>query len=225
MATFVIVHGAFAGGWYMRPLALRLRAAGHEVFTPTLTGFGERVHLAHPAIDLDTHIQDVVHVLYYEDLWEVILVGKSYGGMVITGVAERIPERLGQLVYVEGAVPEDGQSLMDLLPPALKAEWEQAAKVHGEGWRIPIDPTIHPRITAAPLKPMQQPLAVNNAVAAALPRTYIYTTDKQAGGGFFEACARRAQAYGWDYYELPTGHEPEQTMPQELAELLITATR
>ncbi len=105
MATFVLVHGAFAGGWYMRPLASCLQAAGHEVYRPTLTGFGERVHLASPAVDLDTHIQDIVHVLYYEDLSDVVLVGKSYSGMVITGVAERMPERLRHLIYVEAAVP------------------------------------------------------------------------------------------------------------------------
>src|SRR5687767_6310119 len=115
MTTFVLAHGAFAGGWYLRPLASCLREARHEVFTPTLTGYGERVHLASPDIDLDRHIQDIVNVLYYEDLYEVILVGKSYSGMVITGVVEQVPERIRHLVYVEAAVPEDGQSMLDLL--------------------------------------------------------------------------------------------------------------
>ena len=223
MATFVLVHGAFAGGWYLRPLASCLQAAGHEVYRPTLTGFGERVHLASPAIDLATHIQDIANVLYYEDLSDVVLVGMSYSGMVITGVAERMPERLRHLIYVEAAVPEDGQSFLDLRPSEFRAALEEAAKVHGDGWRIPIDPAINPRLTAAPLKAGQQALAVTSPTAAALPHTYIYTTDKQAGGGVYEACARRARTLGWGYYELPTGHEPEQTMPQELAAVLSEA--
>lgn len=206
----------------MRPLASCLRAAGHEVYTPTLTGFGERVHLASPEIGLDTHIQDIVNVLYYEDLSDVVLVGKSYSGMVITGVAERVPERLRHLIYVEAIVPEDGQSINDIFPEMMPA-WEETAKTHGEGWRVPIDFSTDPRLTAGLLKATKQSVAVTNLLAAALPHTYIYTTDKQAGGGANEACARRAQALGWGYFELPTGHEPEQTMPQELAAVLSTA--
>jgi len=94
MATFVLVHGGWAGGWVWKYVAPLLRAAGHEVYTPTLTGLGERVHLAHPDIDLALHIQDVVNVVLYEDLHDVVLVGWSLGGMMITGVAEKIPERL-----------------------------------------------------------------------------------------------------------------------------------
>ena len=105
MSTFLIVHGAWSGAhaWrWVRPL---LRAAGHDVVTPTLTGLGERVHLATPETDLDTHVEDVVEVLYYEDLTDVVLVGHSYGGMVVTGVADRVPERLAHLVYLDADVP------------------------------------------------------------------------------------------------------------------------
>src|SRR5579871_2677956 len=110
MATFVLVHGGWDGGWAWRAIANDLRAAGHEVFTPTMTGSGERVHLASPAIDLSTHVTDIANVLRYEDLYDVILVGSSYGGIVITGVAEVVPERLRQLVYLDAFVPQDGQS-------------------------------------------------------------------------------------------------------------------
>ena len=113
MATFVLVHGGWAGGWQWREVAGLLRAAGHEVFTPTLTGLGERVHLANPDIGLDTHIQDILMVLEYEELRDVILVGYSYSGMVITGVAELAPERISQLIYLDAFVPQDGQSMLD----------------------------------------------------------------------------------------------------------------
>lgn len=108
MTTFVLVHGAWLGGWAWKHVTPRLRMAGHEVFAPTLTGLGERVHLAHPGVGLETHIQDVVNVLVFEDLQQVTLVGHSYGGIVITSVADRTPERLAQLVYLDAFVPEDG---------------------------------------------------------------------------------------------------------------------
>src|SRR5687768_18076653 len=117
MATFVLVHGAFVGGWCWRWVAPYLRGAGHDVYCPTLTGSGERVHLASPRVDLATHVEDVVNVLHYEDLRGVVLVGHSYGGMVITGAAERVSERLARLVYLDAFVPQDGQALADLLPP------------------------------------------------------------------------------------------------------------
>src|SRR5688572_12471656 len=111
MATFVLVHGGWDGGWAWRSVAKDLQAAGHEVFTPTLTGSGERVHLASPEIGLDTHIQDIVNVLRFENLSDVLLVGHSYGGMVITGVAEQMPERIDQLIYLDAFAPRDGESL------------------------------------------------------------------------------------------------------------------
>lgn len=106
VATFVLVHGAFSGAWsWNRFVVPQLRASGHTVFATTLTGLGDRTHLAHPGIDLDTHVQDVVNVLYYEDLHDVILVGHSYGGKVITGVADRSADRLAHLVYLDAIVP------------------------------------------------------------------------------------------------------------------------
>ena len=162
MATFVLVHGGWAGGWQWREVASLLRAAGHEVFTPTLTGLGERVHLASPDVGLDTHIQDILMVLAYEELRDVILVGYSYSGMVITGVAERAPERLAHLVYLDAYVPRDGESLLDMLGPDAAAFIEQAAQAHGDGWRIPHDPPDAPRRTPHPLKTGQQPVSLTN---------------------------------------------------------------
>src|SRR5205085_9951525 len=114
-----------------------LHRAGHEVFTPTLSGLGERSHLLHPGIDLDAHIEDVAQVLRFERLERVILVGHSYGGMVVTGVAERSPDRIGHLVYLDAVVPEDGRSLLDLRPPAESARLRDITEREGAGWRIP----------------------------------------------------------------------------------------
>jgi pimeloyl-ACP methyl ester carboxylesterase len=117
MATFVLVHGAWAGALIWRPIAQALRKAGHEVYTPTLTGIGERRHLLNREIDLGTHTQDVLRVIDYEDLADIVLVGHSYGGMVVTGVADAVPDKIAALIYLDAFVPEDGQSLFGLLPP------------------------------------------------------------------------------------------------------------
>ena len=115
MAIYVLVHSAWAGGWMWRSVARELRAAGHEAFTPTLTGLGERVHLANPEIDLDTHVLDVVNLVRFERLERVVLVGHSYGGMVISGVAERVPASIARLVYLDAFVPRSGESVADQL--------------------------------------------------------------------------------------------------------------
>ena len=130
MATFLLIHGAWHGGWCWKKVTPLLREASHQVFTPTLTGLGERSHLAHPLIGLETHVRDVAQVLTYEDLSEVILVGHSSAGTLITAVAERVPERLAHLVYLDGFVPQDGQSTMDLIN-FLREPWE--ARVRTEG--------------------------------------------------------------------------------------------
>jgi pimeloyl-ACP methyl ester carboxylesterase len=131
MATFVLVHGAWAGGIIWRPIAMALRNASHEVYTPTLTGIGERRHLLNREIDLGTHIQDVLSVIDYEDLYEVVLVGHSYGGMVVTGVADAIPDKITSLVYLDAFVPENGQSLFSMVPPDNRP---QPLTAPGEDW-------------------------------------------------------------------------------------------
>jgi pimeloyl-ACP methyl ester carboxylesterase len=131
MATYVLVHGGAHGGWCYGPVARILRSAGQEVHAPTLTGLGDRSHLLRPGIDLDTHIADIVEVLHYEDLRDVILVGHSYGGMVITGVADRAPDRVGDLVYLDAATPANGQSLVDIAGPLMRAARAQGRVVDG----------------------------------------------------------------------------------------------
>jgi pimeloyl-ACP methyl ester carboxylesterase len=136
-ATFVLVHPAWLGGWCWRKAAMLLRAHGHDVFEPTLTGLGERAHLSSPEISLATHIEDVVNVLEFEGLRRVILVGNSSAGMVITGVLDRVPERIGHLVYLDAFVPEDGESLVDLLPADRRQVMEELVNAEGQGWLLP----------------------------------------------------------------------------------------
>ena len=202
MATFVIVHGAFGGGWQWREVAALLRARGHDVFTPSLTGFGERVHLATPETGLETHIQDILNVLRYEDLHQVVLACQSYGGMVVTGVADRMPERLAHLVYLNALVPEDGQSAFDLLPPAMRQRFEEAARTAGEGWRIPVPPLEDdPRIAAfargrhvpSLLRMFAEPIRLGPPPAPAAHLHLVHRGPSGAGGGGRpDAAVRRA---------------------------------
>jgi len=213
----------------MRPVASRLRRAGHDVFTPTYTGLGERSHLLNPEIDLETHILDVLQVFKYEDLHEVILVGKSYSGMVITGVADRIPARIGHLVYLDAAVPKDGQSLIDLLDPATAAMLSEIVQTYGEGWYLPADSSVDPRLTPHPGKTGSQSLRLQNQPAIdRIPHTYIYCTRKPPVG--LAACItqvgrKKAKANGWNYYELATDHEPEQEAPDEVVSILLNLAK
>ena len=230
MATFVLVHGATGGGWHWQTVAGMLRAAEHDVYTPTLTGQGERTHLASPAVDLHMHIQDIVSVLRYEDLHNVILVGHSYAGLVITGVAEQEAARLAQLVYLDALVLQDGETFLDLarlVNPAVPAHIEASVRAQGDGWRVPIiyNDYYKPdwRDTPQPFKTMTQPLQITNPAAAALPHTFIHCTDKWPVQKFdaMAVSAARAQAAGWHYRELPTTHMAMWTMPRELTDLLL----
>jgi pimeloyl-ACP methyl ester carboxylesterase len=137
MAPIVLVHPAWMGGWRWRKVVPALAAAGHDVRTPTLTGLGERTQLAHPAVDLQTHIEDVVQVLTFEDLHDVLLLGTSSSGIVIIGVADRAPDRIAQLVYLDAFVPGDGQSVLDLLPPDRRQAMEALVEQEGDGWLLP----------------------------------------------------------------------------------------
>lgn len=137
--TFLVCHGAWSAGWAWKKMHPLMQAAGHRLITPSYTGLGERAHLAHQALDLEAHIQDVLNVISYEDLRDIVLVGHSYGGMVATGVADRVRERIAQMIYIDAFVPRDGQSLFDLNEAAIETMRELASD--GDGWRIPPMPT------------------------------------------------------------------------------------
>jgi pimeloyl-ACP methyl ester carboxylesterase len=227
MAVFVVAHGAWSAAWAWRKIRPLLGAAGHTLVTPTYTGVGERGHLASPTIDLNTHISDVLGVLTFEDLRDVILVGHSYGGMVATGVADRARDRIEKLVYLDAFVPRDGESLYDLLAPEFRARSWQAAAEQGDGWRVPPNPMppdtseadqawAMPRRLPQPILTFQQRLKVTQAPP---PRHYIYC--KKAGeGDVFRQFAERAKREGWPYHELDASHNPHITMPETLAALL-----
>jgi pimeloyl-ACP methyl ester carboxylesterase len=232
MATFVIVHGAWSGAhaWrWVRPL---LRAAGHDVVTPSLTGLGERAHLATPGTDLDTHVTDVVAVLHFEDLHDVVLVGHSYGGMVITRVADRVPERIAHLIYLDADVPREGESDLDLVPADERAGYEEAARTRGEGWRVPppfpdpLPPGLPPEVEWAvarmvphPLASLTQPLHLEHE-APELTRTFVLCTDGKEGEAEPPYVARVRADPSWRLVELAATHTAHVTAPEELARVL-----
>ena len=234
MATFVVAHGAWSAGWAWKKMRSRLRERGHELWTPTYTGLGERAHLASPAVDLDTHIQDVCGLLYMEDLRDVILIGHSYGGMVATGVADREPARIARLVYLDAFVPRDGQSALDLHPDDIRERMRRAV-LDGDGWRMPPNPPppdtpkedlawMTPRRMPQPAKTGEQPIRLTGAVES-LPRTYIYCLQPRPGD-VFRPFAERARAdAGWQYLEIDASHNPHITAPDALAAMLDAVAR
>jgi pimeloyl-ACP methyl ester carboxylesterase len=223
MAVFVICHGAWGGGWSWRKMRPLLRDGGHEVFTPTYTGLGERAHLAHPMIDLETHIQDILAVIRYEDLHGIVLVGHSYGGMVATGVADRVPERLAHLVYLDAFVPEDGQSLDDLT--------NSTPGEPIEGWLRPprpAAPDTSPEDLAwaasrrrhQPSRCFMQKLRLSQATPP-VPRTYIHCTKKQGHDNFTQFAERFGKDPAWRFQTVETSHSPNITAPELLAAALL----
>jgi pimeloyl-ACP methyl ester carboxylesterase len=229
LAPFVLVPGAFAGGWLWKRVTPLLRAAGHDVYPVTLTGLGERSHLASTSVGLLTHVQDVVNLLHFEELNGAILVGHSYAGMVISGVADRVPERLARVVYLDAAVPEDGQSYCDLIPelPGCASQDDLYAVDADECVRMLLSgiPSIeetdarwfcalstpHPRRTITEALRLTSP-------AVHLPRAYI---DCTRAGRESEHEARAAADPGWDYVELDAGNLAMLTEPDALASLLL----
>jgi pimeloyl-ACP methyl ester carboxylesterase len=230
MAVFLVAHGAWSAGFGWRKVRPLLRAAGHEIFTPSYTGQGERFHLANANIDLEAHISDVLGVLHYEDLANVHLVGHSYGGMVATGVADRVPERIAELIYLDAFVPRDGQCAFDLITSGAREHMEKGAAATGGGWGIPpismppdtaeIDvlwtsPRRHPQ----PIRTFSQPLQLARGETA-LPRNYIYCTRIAPGDVFAPFAARAKSEAGWRYFELDASHNPQVTAPEDLTQLL-----
>lgn len=234
MATFVLVHGGGHGGWCYRPVTRLLRAAGHEVYAPTLSGLAERAHLRLAGIGLDTHLQDVASLLHYEDLREVILVGHSYGGMVITGAADLAIDRVGRLVYLDAANPVNGQSLVDVAGPIIEATRPLGEIV--EGVELVLLPTadaglfygvtdaadlawMQARLTAHPWQCFEDKLDLRNADAlSALPQYHIICTSTLATRD--PALIEDARAAG-RLWAIDTGHDLMITEPQAVADALL----
>jgi pimeloyl-ACP methyl ester carboxylesterase len=227
--TYVLVHGAYHGGWCWRDVAPRLRAGGHHVFVPTLTGLGERAHLVSPAVNLSTHVDDVVNLILWEELSDVILVGHSYAGHVVSLVADRLKPQLKHIVYLDAVLPKDGKPF---LAPGIG---EERAKTAKDGYlQEPPDvtwfgvPADHPqagwvrrRLTHHPLPTLMETVRYSNGGPAGLPKTYV-------------RCLKRREANTpdpieplvkgkpeWTWLTLDTGHDAMVTMPDELSRLLL----
>jgi len=226
MATFVLVHGSWAGSVVWRELTPRLRKAGHEVYAPTLTGIGARKHLLNREIDLDTHIQDVIGVIDDADLSDIVLVGNSYGGMVITGVADRVPEKVASLVYLDAFVPENGQSCFSLLPPEANL-----AAVPGEDWLAAPIPSAsfgykRPEVIALwegksgphPLATLTQPLQLTGGIGRIRQKTYILGTEPARFTQFYDKVKNDP---GWTVHTLPCTTFMQLEMPDELTAILL----
>ena len=235
MATYVLVHGGGHGGWCYQRVARLLRAAGHEVYAPSLTGLGERSHLVSPQVDLDTHIRDITSLLHYEDLTDVILAGHSYGGMVITGVADRAAGQVGRLVYLDAANPEDGQSLADLAGDHINWTRQFGKTIDGTElvlwpettdvgmWYGVTDPAdvawMNDRLTPHPWKCFEQPLVFTDEAAfRAIPQYHIVCTSTIATRDPELINQARAAGRLWD---IDTGHDLMITEPQKVANVLL----
>jgi len=230
MATFILVPGAWLGGWCWDDVAQLLRAAGHGVITVTLTGLAERAHLLTTEIGLDTHVGDVADILVGEDLGDAILVGHSYGGTVIASLAERVPERLRCLVFLDASVPDDGQSNNDTLPPELVAMIRESAHRGGDGWRVPppaptdwrLDEELRARLTPHPLRSLEQPAALRSAASRRVRRAFLRTSPPTS---FYQQILERARVDGWYWRELEGGHYAMITAPLVVATALIELER
>jgi len=229
MTTFVLVHGAWHGSWCWKRVRKALQSAGHDVFTPTLTGVADRSHLATPQVNLETHIADVVNLIRWEELDDLVLCGHSYAGCVITGVADRIPERLRALVYRDAFVLESGQGLHDAVPPPLRDLQVAAAQQHGDGWKVPPIPAeffnvntadrawVDAQCTPQPLATFQQRLALRNAMPPEKVTHVLATGYDHSPFPPFHALAK---AKGWRTSTVPCGHDVMLDAPDLLVRIL-----
>jgi pimeloyl-ACP methyl ester carboxylesterase len=239
--VYVLVHPAWFGGWCWWKVAPLLRAAGHCVYTPTLTGLGEREHLARPEVGLSTHVDDVVNTVVYEDLADVVLVGNSSSGAVITGVRDRIPERLRRVVYLDAFVPSDGQSILELIPPERREAMEALVTSEGGGWSLPrFAPApweqfvpdswqvtheadlrrILPRLRPTPFRHFSESLHLTGGREESPRRVYVRCAAWPHPG--FDRHARHAESSPeWDMYAVPWSHLAYVTAPDDLTALLL----
>lgn len=232
MTDFVLVHGAYHGGWCWRDLRPLLEAAGHRVFTPTLTGLGERQHLAGPTVDLETHVEDLVALYRFEDLRDSVLVGHSYGGMVVGGFADRQPHPVGALIYLDALVPRDGACVLDFQLPERRESFEAARRAF-DGWRLPPPPVafygVHEPEAAAwaqarcvpqPWATFTRPLRLTGGAASIARKAYIRCEETELD--YMEQFVALAEAdEAWDLHRLQTGHDAMISDPEALARLLL----
>ena len=219
--TFVVAHGAWTGGWSWQRVVDRLQAKGHRMFVPTLTGLGERSHLAGPDVNLDTHIADIVNEITWKDLHGIVLVGHSYGGIVATGVAERVADRIASFVFIEALVVADGQSFADLAPGwelegvLTEAPPSSPGDYKSEADRLWVDSKATPQPTAT----ITQKLRVTGAHQRIPKKTFIVAKD----GGFVETASQFKSDPTWTVREIVSGHDVPIDAPDELAEMLADA--
>ncbi len=228
--TFVLVHGAWHGGWCWRPLQRLLEAKGATVFAPSLTGLGERKHLLDPKVNLTTHVEDVLELLDAEDLEQATLVGHSYAGLVVTGAAARAPERLARLVYLDAFVPAPGQSMLELMKPEYVQHWREKAKAVGDGWKVPpmldakamglsgaLAAKVDKKLSPHPLASLDEKLEFEPKKLEGLHRSYL------RAGGFagFGPTAERVRKEGWPVRTLDAGHDVMLAKPEALAAALL----
>lgn len=219
-STYVIVHGAWGGSWDWHLVDSLLTRRGHRVYRPALSGLGERVHLASPSIGLATHIEDVVNAILWEDLRDVILVGHSYGGMVITGVADRIPARIHRLVYLDAFLPDSGDRTLDLADSIGVTYIRPNIR---DGFILPAwvtDLTTVPRDVPQPLRTFTDTLRLVNHRALKVPAIYILTVESGKEPDQFQRFADRAVARGWPVQRLAADHVPERSAPDALVSML-----
>lgn len=232
--TYVLVHGAFHGGWCWRHVAQALTVAGHRVFAPTQTGLGQSRHLLSRAITLDTFVLDIAGVIEAEELEDVILVGHSLGGPVISGVADRMAGRIRRLVFLDAVLVENGQTPFSVFPPEIAEGRRRLAADQGLGLAVPPPavtalgvPEDHPRaawlrrrLTPHPIGVYESALVLRSAIGAGLPCTYIACTTPEYP--VLDSSRRLARSLpGWTWLEMATGHEPMVTEPETLARMLL----
>ena len=244
MATFVLVHGTGSGGWLWDPVARLLRDEGHEVQTPTLIGVGERVSEGGPETNLTTHIQQIVSLVQGQAAPRVILVGFSYSGLVVEGVAAAIPDRIAQLVFIDALLVPKGQSGFDAFPAEEADRLRAAAHDQGEGWKLPpfplervggigsveslisyadVERTLAERRGTHPIGSYEEPVTWDGASLSGVARRYIICTDKPSPlRERLEVRIRELRDSGSSVDDLPTGHFPMRTMPRALSTLLLS---
>jgi len=231
--TYVLVHGAWHGGWCWARVAERLVDAGHRVFTPTQTGLGERKHLLNPAITPETFVDDIANVLEAEELNDVILVGHSFGGHSVCGVADRMPQRIRHLVFLDASLPESGKSAFDQTLPDLREARIKAALEFNGGLSMPspsaavfgvTDPDdaawVERRMTPHPLATYNLLAVLKNPIGNGVPATYIRCVAPAFANTASGAEYARSRS-DWRYLEIATGHDAMVTAPAELTEMLL----